>query len=803
LSKASRLALAVLVVLVFTLPASAALERELFDWTALPELPLSLLQPFVGSAKGALFIAGGLDTSTDLSNGKIFVLSAGGHEWRPAATLPVAVSHGATVSTDDGIIGIGGEVKSPVDSVWRFQWDGTAGTIGPLPNLPEPLSQLGAAMLGNSIFVVGGIGLDGRPRNALRTLDLAALERGWQELEPIPDSGRVDPLVASIGGYIYVCGGFDSTGERLRGAFRYAPQQGWSPISSVPETVKLGPAVPYGQAHILFLGNDLTAYHTITDTWTHYEALPQTAGVGKATIRDGTIVLVNPSAETSNVYAAAPRPRKGAFTVLDYAVLILYFGMLVGMGVYFARRERTTEIFFLGGRRIPWWAVGLSIFGTSLSAITYLAIPAKAFATDWVFILSNLGILVIAPFVVRYYLPRFREAPITTAYEYLETRFNLAIRIYGSLVFLCFQIGRLAIVLFLPALALSAATGLNIYACILVMGVLTSIYTVMGGIEAVIWTDVLQSIVLVTGALAVIAVVAWNVDGGFAGIVSTGWDAGKFHTFNWTWDATTTAVWVCVFGNALSMAYPSTADQTVVQRYLSTSTEREAAKAVWTNALLTIPVSVLFFGIGTAIWVFYKAHPGLLDPRLNVDAIMPLFVAEQFPQGLSGLLIAGVFAAAMSSLDSSINSMATVVVNDYYRRIRPAITDAHSLRVARGLTLLFGALGTGLALLLAQLNAPSLFDQWLQILGLVGGGLAGIMALGVFTKRGNGTGAIVGAVASAVAVFLVARQTNIHFFLHGAIGFCVSFVVGYLVSTMMSAGTSDSKPDVAHRHREF
>ncbi len=318
------------------------------------------------------------------------------------------------------------------------------------------------------------------------------------------------------------------------------------------------------------------------------------------------------------------------------------------------------------------------------------------------------------------------------------------------------------------------------------MGVLTTIYTMMGGIEAVIWTDVLQSFVLVAGALAAVAVIAWDVDGGFSGIVSTGWEAGKFHTFNWTWDATTTAVWVCVIGNAFGMAYPSTADQTVVQRYLSTSTEKDAAKAVWTNALLTIPISVLFFGIGTALWVFYRSHPDLLDPRLKTDAILPLFVAEQFPQGLSGLLIAGVFAAAMSSLDSSINSMSTVLVTDYYRRFRPNITEPHGLRVARGLTLFFGVFGTGLALVVARLDAPSLFDQWLQILGLVGGGLAGIMALGVFTKRGNGAGAIVGAVVSAVVVYWVHRFTPIHFFLHGAIGFCTAFLIGYLASIVIA-----------------
>ncbi|GMV91610.1 MAG: hypothetical protein AMXMBFR82_13880 [Candidatus Hydrogenedentota bacterium] len=734
-------------------------------------------------AGGSLLVAGGSNPTTGLPERRAYVLDSDSPEWVAVATLPVAVRGGSSVSTGRGMVGIGGEALAPVDVVWRLEWDGNSASIGPLQSLPEPLSRSGAALLGNTVYVAGGTGTDSLPRNSLLALDLSKPGAEWEALEPMPGPPRHSVAVTAMDGNLYVCGGVGASNNPLTAAYRFSPSEGWAAIAPVPAgDTPLGPAMPYGQAHILFLGANVAAYHTITGTWTQYDALPDAGGSRHVVLRNGGPILLSTTSDATQVYAAAPRKRSGAFTIVDYGALILYFGVLVGVGIYFSRRERSTEVFFLGGRRIPWWAVGLSIFGTSLSAITYLAIPAKAFATDWVFILSNFGILIIAPFVVRYYLPRFREAPITTAYEYLETRFNFAIRIYGSLVFLCFQIGRLAIVLFLPAIALSAATGLNIYACILVMGVLTSIYTVMGGIEAVIWTDVLQSLVLVAGAISVVGVVAWDVDGGIARIVSAGWESGKFHTFNWTWDATTTAVWVCVIGNAFAMAYPSTADQTVVQRYLSTKTEKDAAKAVWTNALLTIPISILFFGIGTALWVFYRAHPELLDPRLKTDAIVPLFVAEQFPQGLSGLLIAGVFAAAMSSLDSSINSMATVIVNDYYRRIWPGITDTHGLRVARGLTLFFGALGTGLAVLIAQLNAPSLFDQWLQILGLVGGGLAGIMALGVFTKRGNGVGALAGAIVSAIVVLLVARQTHVHFFLHGAIGFVVSFVVGYLVS---------------------
>lgn len=782
-------------ILAFALIAQADGPPALFNWTSLPALPGTFHRSFLGTGERTLILAGGwssLDPAPP-AHGDAYVLSPGATEWRQAATLPVAVGAGASASEGDGLIGIGGQANAPSRSVWRIEWNGEAATVGPLPSLPEPLARAGAAQLGNLVYVIGGQGADGQPRAGCYALDLTGTESGWQMLEPMPGAARYDPAVAALNGSLYVCGGIGNAGQSLQDCYRYASDSGWTAITPLPDARIPGPALPYGQSHILLFGDEILAYHTITGTWTHYESTPEPGSRRQVMQLDGQPILFCTTEEGTQVYAGSTRPRTGAFTMLDYAALALYFAVLVGVGVYFARGERSTEDFFLGGRRVPWWAVGLSIFGTSLSAITYLAIPAKAFATDWVFILSNLGILFVAPFVVRYYLPRFREAPITTAYEYLETRFNFAVRVYGSLVFLCFQIGRLAIVLFLPAIALSAATGLNIYACILVMGVLTTVYTMMGGIEAVIWTDVLQSFVLVAGAIAAVAVVAWDVDGGLAGIVSTGWEAGKFHTFNWTWDATTTAVWVCIIGNAFGMAYPSTADQTVVQRYLSTATEKEAAKAVWTNAILTIPISILFFGIGTALWVFYQSHPDLLDPRLKTDAILPLFVAEQFPQGLSGLLIAGVFAAAMSSLDSSINSMATVMVNDYYRRFRPAISDAHGLRVARGLTLFFGALGTGLAVLVARMNAPSLFDQWLQILGLVGGGLAGIMALGVFTKRGNGVGAIAGAAVSMAVVYAVYTFTAIHFFLHGAIGFCTSFIIGYFVSMMTSPGPEEPK----------
>jgi SSS family transporter len=495
-------------------------------------------------------------------------------------------------------------------------------------------------------------------------------------------------------------------------------------------------------------------------------------------IEDNHPILVIDSTRMYRGAFVRPPSRLG---MVDYGAIGLYLAALVGMGAYFSRREKTTEQFFLGGRKIPWWAVGLSIFGTSISSITYLSIPAQAYATNWVYFNANMAIPLVAPVVTLFYISHYRKWPIATAYEYLERRFNLLTRLYGSVCFLIFQTGRVGIVMLLPAIALSAATGMDKGTCIIVMGVLATMYTVMGGIEAVIWTDVLQAIVLTCGAVLALVLIVIKVDGGVVNLVREAAANDKFHMIEWSWDPASTALWVVLIGNAFMNLYPMTADQTVVQRYLSTPNVRDAKRAVWTNALLTIPITVLFFSLGTALWAYFRQHPQYLDPTLQNDAIIPLFVTIEFPIGLKGVLIAGIFAAAMSSLDSSINSVASVLVNDYYRRFVAEVSERRAFFAARLTTLLFGGIGTAVAFYAAQINAPSLWGPFLSLLSYVGSGIAGVFALGVFTTRANGIGAVCGAIASAAAVY-GSGYTDIHNFVKGIIGVVVAFAVGYTVS---------------------
>ncbi len=481
----------------------------------------------------------------------------------------------------------------------------------------------------------------------------------------------------------------------------------------------------------------------------------------------------------------------------DYAVLAVFFVGQFFIGAYFTRRAKSTDVIFLGSRNVVWWAAGLSIFGTAISAITYLAIPATAYDTNWSTLIFNLGTLFLAPFVALVYLPRLRLANLTTAYEYLEQRFNLFARFYGVAVFFTFQFGRMGFMLYLPAIVLHTATGMSIYYSILTMGIITTIYTVMGGIEAVIWTDVLQTVLIVGCAFMALWLVYTGVDGGPSEVFRLAREQNKFEVFTWSLDLTTASILVVFVGGIFANAYPMMADQTVVQKYLTTSSPKNAAKAAWTNAALTLPIQLIFLGLGTGLWAYYRQHPQELNSDLPKDAILPQFVMQHFPFGWKGALIAAVFAASMSSLASSINSLATVSVNDIYRRFAANASEQRELLIARILTTVYGVIGTTSALFVAvYFKGKVIFEPYLAFLGLVGGGLAAIYVLGTCTKRANGTGVIAGAIASALTVVvlrlgpfqigsLVIRAPEVHPLMNACIAFTICFVVGYAVSLLV------------------
>ncbi len=814
---------------------------RMFDWKTLPTLPMPLSGHFAGTSNGALIVAGGTNFPVSLFEGgtkewydSVYVLPKGEKAWKKGGTLPHSLAYGASVSTDEGLVCIGGgDAEKHYPKAFLLQYakgatPRTAATIESvsLPDLWEARAFFGAALLGDLIYVVGGQ-TDPKSTEALNSacvLSFRSDDAMWLMIEPLPGPGRILPVVAAQDGAVYVFGGCSLSpgpdGKAVRkylwDGYCYRPGKGWKKVADLPWPVTAAPSIAHGPSHILVFGGDdgalvdrvqelkdkhpgfsrqLIAYHTITDRWAWMGTLPKGLVTTNAVTWEGSIVIPGgedrPGHRSAEVLSAKGMKPEGHFFPLDYGVLIAYLLGMVWIGFIMAGREETTDDFFLGGRRVPWWAAGLSIFGTQLSAITFMAIPAKVYATDWVYILGNMCIVLVAPLVVFFYLPFFRRLNVTTAYEYLEKRFSLPVRLFGSASFILFQLGRMGIVLFLPAIALSAVTGIGITTCILLMGVLATMYTVMGGIEAVIWTDVVQVIVLLGGAIVSLIWILAEYGGGIGEAFAVAQSADKFHTFNWTWDITTAAVGVVVVGNIFSNLVPYTADQAVIQRYLTTKDENAAKKSIWLNAWLSVPSAFIFFGVGTALWLFYRSHPGLLNPSLSTDAIFPLFIAMELPAGITGLVVAGLFAAAMSTLDSSMNSVATALVTDFYRRFRPNAPDRRCLNLARWLTVFLGVAGVGTALWMANSGIKSLWDAFITILGLTGGALAGMFILGIFTRRAHGTGTLIGAIGGGFVLYMVQSRTSVHFFLYAAVGIVACVVIGYAASLIIPAKKRD------------
>ena len=878
--------------------AGVANARDSLQWDELPPLPPALgdsIQPglagaFSGVHKDALIVAGGanfpdgLPWST-LADGTsprkiyhkdIYVLTQKGGEYTWSVsdvTLPNGASYGISIPTDEGLLCIGGEWREyGPDGERRFTSDalfviehlgdgkikiGDSYRGKTLPALPDALSSMAGAVLGDIVYIAGGS--NGKTEtNAFLSLDLSQDRLAWHIEEPWPGAPRshLTAAVASDGfaDCFYLFSGRYKDSEArwqfLTDTWKFDGSH-WTPCADVGTNlhnenavcVMAATSIKVGANHIAVFGGasgtlfrrfeetipaqveqlrqhgkqaeadaraaeridlytshpgfsrDILAYHTITDSWYRMGTVPEseinglTAGSHVTTQAvkwgNGWVIPsgeVRPGVRSPKVWSARPK-LNSRFGWVNYGVLGAYLGALVLMGFYFSKRENSTDDFFKAGGRVPWWAAGLSIFGTQLSAITFMAIPAKSFSTDWRWFIMNLTIIMVAPFVVFLFLPFYRRLHVTTAYEYIEKRFNLLTRLLASGMFIVFQLARIGIVLYLPSIALSVVTGVSIEVCITVMALLSIAYTVMGGIEAVIWTDVIQVIVLLGGALLVLCLIPFSIQGGWNSMVDFGESADKLRALDFHFDWKSATFWVLMFGGLGGSFYGYACDQAMIQRYLTTKDEKAAARGIWTGAILTLPATLIFFGIGTALFAFFKNQPEALNPVIQKsDAIFPWYIVTQLPVGMSGLLIAGIFAAAMSSLDSSMNSVATAFTTDFYRRLKPGAEDHTCLNVAKTVTVAIGLAGMGLALAMTTWDIDSLWQQFSRFIGLFGGGLAGLFILAVFTERTSGAGALVGLLCSAAVQGLLRELDCIHDVLFSVTGMVSCVVVGYGVS---------------------
>ncbi len=630
--------------------------------------------------------------------------------------------------------------------------------------------------------------------------------------------------------------------ERQKNSSQVDPKLSpWKRLKDAPVSMAAGSASPLGPSHILVPNYDTGEqiikqldskipsrsfehpgyprlaylYHTLTDTWVPFGETPINQ-VSTSTIvwHNETLLIsgeLRPRVRAKNAWRITVPERRSDFGVVNFAVVVIYLAAILLMGVYFTRRNKSTEDYFRAGKKIPWWAAGCSIFATMLSSITFMAIPAKAFAQDWVYAVGSVFVLLMAPVAIYAAMPFFRLIDATSAYEYLEMRYSRAVRMIGSGSFALFHVFRMGVVLALAGMALAAITPLSPEKCVLVMGLLAIVYCTLGGIEAVIWTDTVQTFVLIGGALVCLGVAWYGAD---VGSFDTAMQYDKLRTVDWNFrldSFMTMAIWVVVLGAFGQNLSSYTSDQAVIQRYMTTPDQKMAARSIWLNGLMAIPTAILFFGMGTAFWMFYRSHPEHLEPTIATDGILPLFVSRQLPIGVAGLVVTGIFAAAQSTVSTSMNSVATTIVTDFMKPFYLLRTDRAYLWAARVATIVCGCLGILLGYFFVDPAINSLFDEFVSLLGIFLGMLAGLFVLGATTRRANTGGVLVGAFVafSVMLIIVIANKSDwvmgaflresirdtfglelwrVHKYLYGAISILICYVVGYSASYFIPSG---------------
>ncbi len=437
---------------------------------------------------------------------------------------------------------------------------------------------------------------------------------------------------------------------------------------------------------------------------------------------------------------------------IDTSILIVYGLILVGMGAYFFRKTKTSEQFMVAGRGIPAWAAGLAVMSAYTSSISYIAVPGKAFDSNWHPLIFALSAIPVVWFVTKYVVPFYRKKNIISVYGYLEEKIGNWASIYASLSFVLFMIGRTAVILYLSSLLLSSFIDVDIRLIIIVIGIITIIYTLMGGMEAVIWTDVMQSVIMVGGIIFIGILLTKEVFAQPDFLIQKALDARKFSLGETTFSLSSRTIWVMIIYGVSENVRNLIADQNYTQKYCSVPDEKKAKRSVWIAMLIYLPLTAIFLYIGTTLFAFYSGPDHVLGEAITKgDQVFPHFIATELPVGLKGLIIAAILAASMSTIDSALNCSATVLYVDYYKKyFKPGASEGASVSFLRLTTVIWGIAGIAVALLL--INAQSALDIWWIIAGIFGGGILGLFLLGVFNVRITRTQGIISVIFSLLII---------------------------------------------------
>ena len=437
---------------------------------------------------------------------------------------------------------------------------------------------------------------------------------------------------------------------------------------------------------------------------------------------------------------------------LDYVIVIASVILTVFVGLYFARRQKSADHYFAAGRSIPAWALGISIFATLISSVTFLAYPGAAFSGNWILLVQGLMVPIVLVAMIGFIVPLFRRVIKISTYEYFEKRFGFFARLYTSVAFAFAHFSKMGTVFFLVSLAMAAFMGVDIYVIIIVLGIAIIILTLLGGMEGVIWMDVIQGFLLIGGGLICAVVLLFAPEGGPAEVFAVAKEHSKISFAPYKWDLTQLTFLVMVLNGIFYAIQKYGTDQTIVQRYLAAKTDKAAKKAAYMGVFLSVPVWALFMFIGTGLFVFYTVQAGgsVLPDGVTGEAVFPHFIATELPIGIRGLIIAALAAAAISSLDSDMNSLAAVTVQDYYLRFKPKASDKKQLKVGRIVVVATGLASVGIAMLYAYWGGEGVLGVIFGLYAIFSAGIVGIFMLGLFTRKANKSGVTVGIIVTVL-----------------------------------------------------
>lgn len=486
------------------------------------------------------------------------------------------------------------------------------------------------------------------------------------------------------------------------------------------------------------------------------------------------------------------------FSTLNYSILAIYLVAMIAIGALFARRQKSTEDFFLAGRRMPWLVVAMSMYASLTSAITFMALPATAYNENVSFLVVSFISPLVAPFLIVLFYPIYERFRVTTSYEYIARRFGPSARYAVSALFILARVGWLGTVIYAPSLALSVVTGIPLWICIVGMGLLSTLYTTLGGLAADIWTDVVQFVIMVGGVAWIVVTLIQNVPDGAAGILKLAADTGRLHILDWNFSLYAMSGAVVAVTYFFQMMQDYGTDQTTVQRMMAIPTKGGITRAIVFNAAVDFVVIAALLFIGLGLFAYHTAFPERLPDGLAGDRILPYYIIHALPDGVSGLLITALFAAAMSSMDSGISCISTVIVNDFVKPLRGGHDDdAQDLKLARGLVFGLGVFATAVAFYVSTLG--HLIKAYSSIISLFNAPILALFLLGVLAPRAGFRHWLLGAACGVAFNLWIQYGTAVHWIYYFPASLFTTLAIALAASLLRPApppppGTTLSSP---------